>query len=356
MTKPGVPKLDFLVPGRLDQITGGYLFDRRIVEGLRAAGRVVAVHELAGSHPAADAAAREAVATALAALPDGSAAVLDGMVLPAAADCLPREAARLRLVAFVHHPLALETGISAAEGAHLAGLERRLLPLLRGAICPSPATQAALVAYGVEPRRVAVVPPGTGHGVAPGNRETCGGPVRLLTVATLTPRKGHLVLVAALARLSALDWRWQCIGSVDRDPATTAALRALISRHDLGDRVALAGEWPPENLATAYRAADCFVLPSFHEGYGMAFAEALAYGLPIVACRAGAVPDLVPDSAGILVPPGDDAALAIALRQVIADPELRRRLAAGAAKAGAALPDWPESVGLWAAAFDRLAA
>lgn len=349
-------RLDFLVPGRLDQITGGYLFDRRIVEGLRDADREVVVHELAGSHPAADAAACDAVAAALASLPDGSAAVLDGMVLPAAAGCLPHEAGRLRLVAFVHHPLALETGISADDSALLAALERRLLPLLRGAICPSPATAAALVAYGVAPSRVAVAPPGTDHATGPGDRVTSTGPVNLLTVATLTPRKGHLILAAALARLADLDWRWQCIGSTERDPATTAALREFIAAHRLGDRVDIAGEWPPDGLAAAYRAADCLVLPSFHEGYGMAFAEALAHGLPVVACRAGAVPDLVPESAGILVPPGDAAALTVALRQVIAEPALRRRLAAGAAAVGATLPDWPQSVRLWAAAFDRLVA
>jgi glycosyltransferase involved in cell wall biosynthesis len=185
---------------------------------------------------------------------------------------------------------------------------------------------------------------------------TSTGPVNLLTAATLTPRKGHLILAAALARLADLDWRWQCIGSTERDPATTAALREFIAAHGLGDRVDIAGEWPPDRLAAAYRAADCLVLPSFHEGYGMAFAEALARGLPVVACRAGAVPDLVPESAGILVPPGDVAALAVALRQIIADPALRRRLAAGAAAVGATLPDWPQSVRLWAAAFDRLVA
>ncbi|MDB5407583.1 MAG: hypothetical protein JWL84_2495 [Rhodospirillales bacterium] len=349
-------RLDFLVPGRLDQITGGYLFDRRIVEGLRASGRTVVVHELAGSHPTADRLAADAVAAALAALPAESAAVLDGMVLPAAAACLKREAARLRLVAFVHHPLALETGLSAAESAQLAALERDLLPLLRGAICPSPATAEALIAYGVAPSRVAVVPPGTGHGTSPGDRDAPTGPVRLLTVATLTPRKGHLVLASALAAIADLDWRWHCIGSTDRDPATTAALRDFLAHENLADRVTLAGEFPPDDVATAYHAANCFVLPSFHEGYGMAFAEALAHGLPIVACRAGAVPDLVPDSAGILVPPGDVAALADALRRVIADPALRGRLAAGAAACGAALPDWPDSVARWAAAFDRLVA
>jgi glycosyltransferase involved in cell wall biosynthesis len=278
------------------------------------------------------------------------------MVLPAAAECLPREAGRLRLVAFVHHPLALETGISTDDSAFLAALEGRLLPLLRGAICPSPATAASLVDYGVAPSHVAVAPPGTDHATRPDDHAASTGAVNLLTVATLTPRKGHLVLAAALASLADLDWRWRCIGSTERDPATTAALRELIAAHRLSDRVDIAGEWPPDRLAAAYRAADCFVLPSFHEGYGMAFAEALAHGLPVVACRAGAVPDLVPESAGILVLPGDAAALAVALRRVIADPARRRSLAAGAAVAGAALPDWPQSVERWAAAFDRLVA
>jgi len=120
--------------------------------------------------------------------------------------------------------------------------------------------------------------------------------------------------------------------------------------------VILAGERPQAQLTAEYAAADCFVLPSFHEGYGMAFAEALAHGLPVVAARAGAVPDTVPESAGLLVPPGDVEALAAALRRIITDDELRRRFAGGARAAGAALPGWSETVRRWEAAFDRLAA
>jgi glycosyltransferase involved in cell wall biosynthesis len=348
--------LAFLVPGRLEQLTGGYLFDRRVVEGLREAGRRVDVVELPGAFPDADATARAAVAAALAALPDGAAAAIDGLALPGAVDCLDAEAARLRLVAFVHHPLADETGLAAAARARFADIEARLLRPLRGAICPSEETAAALRRYGVSAARIAVVPPGTDKPAAPPAPRGASATLRLLAVASVTPRKGHCVLVAALARLTALDWHLRCVGSLTRDPATAAALRRAIAEHGIGERVTLAGEHPPECLAAEYQAADCFVLPSFHEGYGMAFAEALAHGLPIIAARAGAVPDTVPASAGLLVPPGDDAALAAALRRIIVDGDLRRRLAAGARAAGAALPDWPRSVECWGAAFDRLVA
>jgi len=351
--------LAFLVPGRLDQLTGGYIFDRRIVEGLRASGHAVAVVELAGTYPDADATARRAVADALAALPDGAVAVIDGLALLGAVDCVAGAAQRLRLVAFVHHPLAKETGLDATTSARFAALEAELLRQMRGIICPSAATARALRGYGVAPQRIAIVPPGTDKPPGAGSDAPPPPPktgLRLLSVASVTPRKGHLVLIAALATLADLAWQLRCVGSLTRDPAAVAALRHSIAKADIGERVMLVGERSPAALAAEYRAADCFVLPSFHEGYGMVFAEAMAHGMPIVAARAGAVPDTVPDSAGLLVPPGDAAALAAALRRIIGDHGLRRRLAAGAREAGAALPDWPQSVAAWAAALDRLAA
>jgi glycosyltransferase involved in cell wall biosynthesis len=346
--------LVFVVPGALDQVTGGYLYDRRIVEGLRRLGREVRVLELAGSFPDADAAARAAFAGGLAALPDGTRVAIDGLALAAGEQVLAREAGRLRLVALVHHPLALETGLGAAESDRIAALERDLLRHFRGAICPSRGSAAAVVAYGMDPARVAVVLPGTERPSRPAaaRRE---GTVRLLTVGTLTPRKGHLVLIEALAGMAGLDWRLLCLGSLDRDPATTAAVRAAIRRHGLGGRVTLAGERRPELLSDAYAEADVFVLASFHEGYGMAYAEAMAHGLPIIGTSAGAIPETVPAAAGLLVPPGDAAALREALRRVVIDPGLRAALAEGATRAAAALPSWDETVRRWGEAVDRLA-
>jgi glycosyltransferase involved in cell wall biosynthesis len=178
----------------------------------------------------------------------------------------------------------------------------------------------------------------------------------LLCVASLTPRKGHRVLVAALARIRDLDWEMRCIGSLDRDPRTARSIRQMISAARLGRRITLAGEQPPRMVMRAYRAADLFVLPSLHEGYGMAFAEAMAHGLPIVATAAGAIPETVPREAGLLVPAGDVSALARALRRVIAEPALAVRLAAGARASGGRLPDWRRSAERWEQALDLLAA
>jgi glycosyltransferase involved in cell wall biosynthesis len=348
--------LTFIVPGPIEQITGGYLYDRRVIEGLRADGRPIGLLELLGQFPEADELARGSAGACLAALSDGTAVCIDGLALAAFEDALPAAADRLAIVVLVHHVLALETGLSKLEAARYAALERHLLPLCRGVLCPSPRSAADVAAYGVAPECIRVVPPGTDRATAPPAEPVDrAGPVRLLSVATVTPRKGHRLLVEALAALDRPDWHLTLVGSLDRDPETVAALRGAIAEHGLTDRIELAGEWPPERLPEAYRSADLFVLPSFYEGYGMAYAEAMAHGLPVIGTDAGAIPDTVPASAGILVPAGDRTALAAALERMIGDGALRRRYAAGAAAAAAGFTDWAGTARLWGQAFDALA-
>ncbi|HLJ19306.1 MAG TPA: glycosyltransferase [Stellaceae bacterium] len=239
----------FLVPGALDQLTGGYLFDRHVVEGLRAMGRAVDPIELKGQYPEPDTTARQASAEALARLPDGSVAVIDGLALLAFADCLEREARRLDVVAFVHHPLADETGLNERERKRVATLEAALLKLVRGVLAPSENTARLVAAYGVPRARIAVTPPGTVKPKRPSRRRPSRGRVEFLCVASLTPRKGHLILIEALAALADRDWHCRCIGSLTRDPETAAAVRYEIGRRGLKGRIALEGEWPPDRLA-----------------------------------------------------------------------------------------------------------
>jgi len=339
-------EIAFVVPGRLDQLTGGYLFERHIVEGLRVRGRVVRVVELAARDP-------DGGSATLSGLTEGTRTVVDGLALAVLGDAAVPQMRRLRLVAFVHGPLARETDLSPAAAARAILREAGLLSRVRGIICPSRSTAAAIEDYGVSPGRIAVVPPGTARPNRPPIVRR--GPVRaLLCVANLVPRKGHAVLVEALARIRDLDWSLTCIGSLDRDPATARSVRSKISASGLGRRITLTGECPPQRVARAYSKADAFVLPSFHEGYGMVYAEAMVHGLPVIATTAGAIPETVPRQAGLLVPPGDSWALARALRRVIAEPAFAAGLAAGSRAAGATLPGWSQATVGWETAFDRL--
>ncbi len=333
-----MPHLEFVLPGDPETRTGGYEYDRRVVAGLRALGWTVHVHALPGTWPAPSASERADAARRFAALPDGARVLVDGLAFGALPEVAGAQAARLRLVALVHHPLAEETGLAPAAAERLADSERAALGAARRVVVTSAPTAAALARYGVEAARCVVIEPGTDP--APQARGSGSADPLLLVVATLTPRKGHALLFEALAGLSDRAWRLDCVGSELRDPATAAALRAQIATSGLADRITLRGETGPDDLAAAYDGADLFVWPSLYEGYGMALAEALARGLPVVATRVGAAAALVGDDAGLLVPPGDVAPLRAALVRWFDEPDLRLQYAAGAARARERLPRW----------------
>jgi glycosyltransferase involved in cell wall biosynthesis len=335
----------FAVPGSLDQPTGGYKYDRRVIAGLRQRGCEVDVIDLGNGFPRPTPETVYAALPRLRRVPAGQPIVVDGLAL----GVLPDAAVALRLshrvIALVHHPLALESGLAPAETAALRDSERAALAAVNRVVVTSPATRRILMAdYGVPAEIIAVALPGSertaGAGVARKSARGLVNPqaVNLLAVGAVVPRKGYDVLVEALDQLAALDWQLVIAGDCKRDPATAGALATMIARKRLDRRVCLAGAVNEHELAALYRDADVFVLASRFEGYGMAYAEAIAHGLPVIGTRTGAVPDTVPAAAGILVPPDDAAALAAALRSMIADAGLRERCSAAAR--AAPTPTW----------------
>jgi glycosyltransferase involved in cell wall biosynthesis len=344
--------VEFIVPGRLETLTGGYGYDRRIVAGLRERGWPVTVRELDDSFPTPHAAAREQAARFLASIPDRALVIIDGLALGALPDEIEPHTERLLLLGLVHHPLAAETGLAANVAAQLEDTERRALQHVRRVIVTSETTADMMGSYGVGPDRVTVINPGTDP--APLAEGSGGRDVQLLCVAGLIPRKGHDVLFRALASLQSTNWRLTCVGSVEREPATVERLRQQVSSYQLDDRVAFVGEMSGARLESLYAAADVFVLPTLYEGYGMVVAEALARGLPVVATRTGAIGDLVTSEAGVIVEPGNADVLAYALSRVIADPAYRKQLAQGARNVGARLPTWEQSCDALARLLEQL--
>lgn len=343
----------FAVPGDLAAATGGYGYARRLLAEAPAAGVRLRHLALPGGFPHPSPADLAATGRALRGVPAGQPILIDGLALGA----LP--AAMLfgapgSVVALCHHPLAMETGLTPDMAGWLRAGERAALGACAHVITTSRTTAATLVSeYGVPEDRLTVAPPGTDP--APQAQGSGGPGVAIVAVGTLTPRKGHDLLVAALEGLRDLDWTLTIAGPDDRDPAHAAALRARVAAAGLGQRVRLTGALPPAALAEAYDRADLFALASLHEGFGMVYAEAMAHGLPVVGTTGGAIPEATLGAAR-LVPPGDAGALRAALAELIGSAAARETLAKACRQAAAKLPRWPDTARIVAQVLRGVAA
>jgi glycosyltransferase involved in cell wall biosynthesis len=276
--------------------------------------------------------------------------VIDGLALPALADVVEREANRLTIVALVHLPVAAGIELDGAVAEQIREQERRALRASRRIIVTSPATIPMLERYNLPSGSISVVEPGTDRATMA--RGSGGREVHLLCVATVNGGKGHEILLRALARVPARNWVLTCAGSLTRDPAAVERVQRVIMELGVADRVRLAGELDASAIEACYNTADVFVLATLQETYGMAIAEALAHGLPVVSTATGAIPSLVGTEAGILVPRGDADALLAALTRVIGDANLRARFAEGARRMSERLPTWGNACKKFAAALE----
>ncbi len=347
-------RLAFAVPGDLRTPTGGYAYDRRVIDELRALGWQVQICDLGGGYPRPGAAGIADAATMLGGIESAVPVVIDGLALGVLPDLAEELSRSKKLIALVHHPLAWESGLSAEEAHALRASERRSLSYSLHVIVTSPSTARLLVAeYGIAAGHITVARPGTDP--VPFARGSAGSGVAMLAVGAIVPRKGYDVLLEALERLCDLDWSLTVAGDPNRAPAYAARIRAQADSLALRQRVAFAGAVPENELASLYDRADLFVLASRYEGYGMAFAEAIAYGLPVVACESGAVRETLPQPACRFVPADDADALAGVLRELVAAPAARHKLRAAARAAAASLPTWRDCARIFARAIEEVA-
>ncbi|WP_158861824.1 glycosyltransferase family 4 protein [Leifsonia sp. AG29] len=327
----------FVVPDAIDdpeRVSGGNVYDRRVRDGLRAAGwdvRMLHVTDRGSGW----------THRALARLSDGALVLLDGLLAAREPEAVAAHARRLRLVVIAH---------MAPDDAQLA-----VYRVARRVIATSQWTRTALVAVdGADPSRVVVAWPGADRGAISTPSPTGG---RLLCVAAVAPHKGIDVLVRALAAL-ADEPSWTCtiVGSLHLDPDFVSALASVVDSTGLGDRIRFRGALDGDRLEAAYCEADLLVLPSRSESYGMVLAEALAHGVPVLTTDVGGVAEAIPrPDAAMTVPPDDAWALRVVLRQWLGDPSRRKALASAARAARDLSWSWGSTVSTVGAVLGELA-
>ncbi|MEM7744524.1 MAG: glycosyltransferase family 4 protein [Pseudomonadota bacterium] len=325
----------FAVPGALDTPTGGYAYARRLLGAAPGAGLDLAHLALPGGFPAPDAGALRTTCDVLEHAPADRPLLIDGLAYGALPLDLVRRI-RAPIVVLCHHPLALETGLDAHTARALADTERAALAEARHVLTTSHATAEILRHdYGVAPGKLTVAPPGTDPAPrAPRRERKC----QLLSVGSISPRKGHPALIEALAPRAHLDWSLRIVGPA-RDPDALAKLKSAISGNELGSRITLAGALPAAELAAAYQSADLFVLASNYEGFGMVFTEAMSHGLPTVGLTCPAVEEATGGGA-CLVPLED---LSATLGLLISDQGTRDALAERCWTAAQTFLRWPQT-------------
>ena len=338
-------RIGLVIYGSLDTVSGGYLYDRHVVDALRAAGDQVDIISL------------PARAYAISLADNGSAEwqrrmncsydvlLQDELNHPSLAWANGRLGTkRPPIVAIVHHLRSSEAR-PAWQNKFYRRVESRYLNSVDAFIYNSYTTRRTVERElaGVRPHVVAY--PGKDRlarfGMV-GNRppRAHDEPLRLLFVGNLIPRKGLHVLLEALTQVSG-HWQLRIVGSSTVDPAYAQRLHEVALRRQLSERVTWCGVLDDQALAAEMAVADVLAMPSEYEGFGIVYVEGMGFGLPALATTAGGARDIISDGVnGFLVPAGDVAALAGRIEALAAERGLLTRLSEAALARYAALPTW----------------
>jgi glycosyltransferase involved in cell wall biosynthesis len=342
-----------VIYGDLQTVSGGYLYDRQLVEYLQRMGDHV---EIFSQEPRSYAGnmlenfSSDLVDTVLDASPD----ILIQDELNHASLIIPNRRIRRRsdlpIVSIVHH-LRLSEDLSRWQRAVARQLERRYLRSVDGFIFNSETTkQSVYDLIGTSEPSVIAVPAGnrfsgdiTEEQILSRAHRT--GPLKIVFLGNVIPRKGLHTLLDALITLPQSKWELAVIGRLDVDERYTVEVKRRIQVARITENVTLYGPMPDREISRLLRSSDIMAMPSTYEGYGIAYLEGMAFGLPSIATTSGAAGEIIDDSVnGWLVAPGDSDEIARILNSVSDDAETRARMGISAYRRFLEHPGWAQSM------------
>lgn len=332
----------FIVPGDINQYTGGFIYAKRIIKELRQIGRNVILHELSEEFPNEVIPEKISLKMIFDQVFDNDIVIIDWLGILAFEKVLEIHHSRVIFIALIHNPVHIDT--QTFSKINFEQIEIKFLSMFQQVIVTSEYTAELLRKYtkGLE---ISTINPGIDKPAKINDSYTPNSkqPVRIISVGSIIPRKGLFVLIEALSQLKKFQWKLICVGNVDRDKKYVENIKMKITSHNLMDRIEFTGNVSAHKLSKLYQSSDIFVLPSNFESYGMVLAEAMIYSLPIITTNAGAIPYTVSTNSAILIKPGSVNELVEALYKLITDIEFRKYKAKESKKAGKQLLTWRDA-------------
>jgi glycosyltransferase involved in cell wall biosynthesis len=346
-------RIGLVIYGRLDTLTGGYLYDRFLVQALRGRGHRVDVISLAFKPYAlclADNLSRGPAA--LLTCREWDLVLQDELCHPSLVGINRRIRARCRpaIVGIVHQVLCRQP-----RGRFLnflyGWLERSYLRTTDGLLLTSRFTRDAVRTLIGRNRPMQVAHPGgdrLGRIACERSileRSRRAGPLELVFVGNLSPVKGLDLLLESVSRLPPFMWRLTVAGSLTADPNHARRIRDWVSTRGMGSQVRLLGAVDGEDLRARYNTGQVFVMPFAHEGFGIAALEAMAFGLPVIGSAAGGVREFVRHAEnGFLVAARDPAAVRRHLEELHRNRDRLAAMGRAALTTFSAHPTWDRSM------------
>lgn len=320
-------EINFIIPGDIYSLTGGYLYNRRLSEGLELRGHKV--HLISLPEPLLiNESVKNKCSILLRKLPEGSVVLIDSLVLGLLHELIREFRYRLQIIGLIHLPSTFNPLIGNGEKT-LAGYELEALTDVHHLIVTGQYLKQLLANAGLNKNKISLVEPGVNNFAR--KQLYADVPCELLCISNYSAIKGQIVLINALNELRKSKWTLRLYGNLISGKDYVDKMNVIIKQAKLQDRILIYDKLEHSEITIPFLNADLFILPSLFESYGMVLTESLAHGIPVLTTTAGNIPSTVPKSMGIFTEPGNADNLATALNELFNDPGKYKLLCQAAA-------------------------